>query len=123
MRPAALTGRKPGPCSFGDVGAWRKTAKWKRRRIALLIERDGDACWLCTRPLSRHSTRPGRRISLEHLTPRATGGGDGLDNLVLCHAACNRHLRDHLAEKKRRIREKWHREAARRAGASGAWRC
>jgi hypothetical protein len=97
------------------MGVWRKTAKWKRRRIGLLMERDGQGCWLCTRPLNSASTRPGRRISLEHLTPRCTGGGDGLDNLVLCHDSCNRHLRDHPADKKRKIREKWHREAARQA--------
>jgi hypothetical protein len=114
---AALTERKVHLFSRSHVGAWRKTAKWKRRRIALLIGRDGHACWLCTRPLSRHSARPGRRVSLEHLTPRSAGGGDGLDNLVLCHAACNRHLGDRPADRKLKIREKWHREAKRQAAA------
>ena len=95
------------------MAAWRRDAKWKRRRVATLLERDGPACWLCTRPLSRNATKPGRRITLEHLVPRAAGGGDGLDNLVLCHAACNGHLKDRPAEKKRKIREKWHREADR----------
>lgn len=96
------------------MGAWRKTAKRKRGTVATLRERDGGDCWLCARPLSRVATRPGRRTTLEHLTPRCHGGGDGLDNLVLCHAACNRHLRDHPREKKLKIRDKWHRE---RAGA------
>lgn len=100
------------------MGVWRKTGKWKRRRVGLLLRRDGQACWLCTGPLSPNATRPGRRITLEHLTPRSAGGGDGLDNLVLCHDACNRHLRDRPADKKREIRAKWHREAARkRSGA------
>lgn len=96
------------------MGAWRKTAKWKRKRVGLLIDRDGHACWLCTRPLSRAATRPGRRISLEHLTPRVVGGDDRLDNLVLCHAACNRHLGERPVAKKLEIQAKWHREAKRR---------
>jgi 5-methylcytosine-specific restriction endonuclease McrA len=79
----------------------------------MLLERDGPSCWLCNRTLSMQATNPGKRITLEHLTPRSAGGDDRLANLVLCHAACNRHLRDHPAEKKIRIRAKWHRETAR----------
>lgn len=90
---------------------------WKRRRIAMLRKRDGGSCWLCALPLLPHAPRGGKRTSIEHLVPRALGGGDALENLVLCHEACNRHLRDHPAEKKARIRDKWHRERARIAAA------
>jgi hypothetical protein len=75
-------------------------------------------CWLCNRAISLNATRQGRRVSLEHLTPRCRGGGDELENLVHCHHACNLHLRNHPAEKKLKMREKWHRETARMLGRS-----
>ncbi len=98
------------------MAVWRRSAKWKRARIAALIERDGPGCWLCTLPVpvQASATRRGRRASLEHLQARAHGGRDGLDNLVLCHDACNRHLADRPVEQKRKMREKWHREVRRR---------
>ncbi|HEY0313297.1 MAG TPA: hypothetical protein VGC56_12475 [Allosphingosinicella sp.] len=95
------------------MGLWRRTAEWKARRVRALLKRDGRHCWLCNRPLAATTPKEGRRTTLEQLIPRCMEGGDGLDNLVLCHAACNRHLRDHPPEKKRKIREKWHRETAR----------
>lgn len=82
--------------------------------MAELRARDGPLCWLCARPFAPAATRLGRRPSLEHLVPRRHGGGDGLDNLVLCHVGCNRHLGDRPLEKKLRMRERWRRAAARR---------
>jgi hypothetical protein len=96
------------------MARWNRTAKWKRARIAALIARDGPGCWLCTLPISRAATRKGQRASLEHLLARCLGGSDALDNLVLCHDACNRHLGERPVEKKREMREKWHRTAERR---------
>ena len=56
----------------------------KKRARRLLIERDGESCWLCG-----EATKPFDR-TLEHLEPRSRGGTDDLDNLVLAHVACNR---------------------------------
>jgi len=99
------------------MAGWRRTAKWKRRRVAELIERDGPRCWLCTLPVPSRATRPGRRASLEHLEARCRGGSDKLDNLVLCHDACNRHLGARPVEQKWKMREKWHRTVERRRAA------
>ena len=81
--------------------------------VERLRARDGDKCWLCARPLKMTATKQSRRISIEHLHPRSLGGGDEIDNLVLCHGHCNRHLRDHPREKKIKIQAKWLRETAR----------
>lgn len=75
--------------------------------VAQLLARDGSDCWLCAYPMTQPPKRPNKRISLEHLTPRVLGGGDGTDNLVLCHQHCNGHLRDRPREKKLAIRKKW----------------
>lgn len=81
--------------------------------IARLRSRDGDNCWLCARPLSKKMSKLSKRTSIEHLNPRALGGGDEVENLVLCHHHCNVHLGDRPPEKKVKIRAKWHRETAR----------
>lgn len=96
------------------MGSSHRTAKWKRARIAALIARDGSSCWLCTLPVALNATRPGRRASLEHLLARSLGGKDDLDNLVLCHAACNRHLGQRPVAQKLAMRAKWHRTATQR---------
>lgn len=95
------------------MARWKKTAKWKRARVALIGKRDGSLCWLCNRSLLKIGEAKNRKITLEHLTPRALGGTDDCDNLVLCHPACNRHLADRPVQKKHEIRAKWHRETAR----------
>jgi len=88
---------------------WKKAAKWKRARIAELKERDGPRCWLCDLGIPANPKKQGRRASIEHLQARCHDGGDALENLVLCHDSCNRHLRDRSVEQKLRMREKWHR--------------
>jgi 5-methylcytosine-specific restriction endonuclease McrA len=102
------------------MAAWHKSAKWKRRRVALLLLRDGPDCWLCARPLSPEPKKPGKRTSLEHLRPRCAGGADTLDNLVLCHDSCNRHLGTRDPDKKLRIRAKWHAHRQRGGGRRAA---
>ena len=79
----------------------------------MITKRDGSFCWLCNRGLLKGGKVKNRKITLEHLTPRSLGGSDDLDNLVLCHPACNRHLADRPVQKKQKIRVKWHRETAR----------
>jgi 5-methylcytosine-specific restriction endonuclease McrA len=98
--------------------SFKKTAKWKRARRAEIVRRDGPDCWLCTRPVPKAPKRAGQRASIEHLRARTHGGSDALDNLVLCHDACNRHLRDRPLEQKLKIRVKWHRAAGARATVS-----
>lgn len=49
---------------------------------AKLLERDGDECWFCGKPMGADAT-------LEHLVPKSKGGGNKLDNYALAHAACN----------------------------------
>lgn len=97
------------------MARWTKTSKWKRARIELLKARDGLLCWMCNRHLLKGGKRKNRQITIEHLVARSLGGGDDLENLALCHPGCNRQLADRSIEKKRQIREKVHRETARRA--------
>lgn len=76
--------------------------------IERLASRDGFVCWLCALPLSLVPKRPGKRVSLEHLTPRSQGGGDDEGNLVICHQHCNKHLDNRPREQKEKMRLKWH---------------
>ena len=46
----------------------------------------------------------GKAATIEHRIPKSSGGSDELDNLVLCHVGCNRHLADHLPAQKERMR-------------------
>jgi hypothetical protein len=46
----------------------------------------------------------GKAATIEHLTSLCHGGGWGLDNTVLCHVGCNRHLGTHTREQKQRMR-------------------
>ena len=48
----------------------------------------------------------------EHLQPLSAGGTGALDNLVLCHPGCNRHLRNRPRADKESIRAKWIAKAA-----------
>ena len=84
--------------------------------MAEVAKRDGPDCWLCSLPFNERATKPGRRRSLEHHLARTLGGTDDLANLRLCHDSCNRHLGERPPEQKLRMREKWHRETARRTG-------
>lgn len=52
-----------------------------QKRIALM-DRDGDLCFYCSKPLRDDAT-------IEHLVPQSAGGTHALSNLVLAHYACN----------------------------------
>lgn len=58
-----------------------------RRKIALVIERDGDRCVWCGRQLSYCDPQ----ASLDHLLPDSEGGSANLANLVLACCSCNVH--------------------------------
>lgn len=55
----------------------------RRAAIALLIQRDGPACYLCQR------TPPLADYCVEHIIPRAHGGTDDAHNLALACSDCN----------------------------------
>jgi len=97
----------------------RRHLAWQDSRAALRA-RDGDDCWLCHRPM-RFGGPPncGKAATIEHRLPVSKGGTDALDNLVLCHVGCNRHLADHPPEQKERMRIN---RAAGFAGARAAGR-
>jgi hypothetical protein len=77
----------------------------RKGKRARLRARDGDACWRCNQPM-RFEGPPncGKAATIEHLTPLCDGGTSALDNLVLCHVGCNRHLGTFSRERKERMR-------------------
>lgn len=85
---------------------WFKQVERKRRLAVALRERDGDDCWRCHHPMvfaGRHPNR-GRAATIEHVMPLSKGGTWALDNLVLCHVGCNRHLGANDPAQKERMR-------------------
>lgn len=85
--------------------AWAHRAQRKRKKIAQVRARDGDACWRCNKPM-RFGGIPncGKAATIEHLEPLSRGGTWALDNLALCHPGCNRHLADKPRAQKERMR-------------------
>jgi hypothetical protein len=75
--------------------------------------RDGDLCWLCTRPLDFAAVPNSKKApTVEHLHALSRGGSKGIDNVVLCHKSCNKHLDDRPRADKESMRVKWHANAA-----------
>jgi 5-methylcytosine-specific restriction endonuclease McrA len=58
----------------------------RRERMRLILERDGEHCVWCRRPLAADD----RLASLEHVVPRLKGGPAWLDNEVVACRSCNR---------------------------------
>ncbi|MCW2607802.1 MAG: hypothetical protein JWO60_2495 [Frankiales bacterium] len=57
---------------------------------AALAERDGPACWLCGNDVDPSAPRGSREAgSVDHVVPRAKGGGDEDAHLRLAHRVCN----------------------------------
>ena len=54
----------------------------RRHRKALRL-RDGDACYICGKPLGE------RTAHVHHVVPWSLGGRDTIDNLALAHPECN----------------------------------
>lgn len=68
---------------YGDRRGYRK-------HKVIVFERDGYTCWLCGTPTSRIFKHDDPLSpTLDHLTPRAHGGTDDLDNLGTAHWICN----------------------------------
>lgn len=59
-------------------------------RWRYIIERDGDACWLCHEPVDTAAKAPSALSpTVDHVLPLARGGSDADDNLRLAHFVCN----------------------------------
>lgn len=56
-----------------------------RARIAEIVERDGDDCVWCRRPVDDRLIRP----TIEHVIPRLKGGPSWLENEVIACRRCN----------------------------------
>lgn len=90
-------------------------------KVEQVRARDGDGCWLCTRPLDFTAVPNSKNApTIEHLLAKSLGGGDQLANLVLCHKACNLHLADRPVAKKEEMRVKFHINAAKIAATRSA---
>ncbi|MFP5219082.1 MAG: HNH endonuclease [Actinomycetes bacterium] len=58
--------------------------------VRRLVERDGPRCWLCGNDVDlAASARAPASPSVDHVVPRARGGGNEPANLRLAHRACN----------------------------------
>lgn len=93
--------------AFVSQGAWtagvatprKKTNAVKRSAVVnALLERDGDCCFLCRKPL-------GDDITEEHLVPVSSGGPNHIANKVLAHEACNLRMGHLSVMKKIAMRE------------------
>ena len=101
-----------GGASAHAVSCWLGHLPWrgsdshrgqagKRARslnLRTLLERDGDACFLCGKPLGDDMTE-------EHLVPVTHGGPDHLANKVLAHEACNKRMGHLSVMEKIRLRD------------------
>lgn len=63
------------------------TGRRRRKRLAKLLARDGDRCWICRRKLGADMTE-------DHYIPRSKGGTNALSNLRLAHRRCNQNRGD-----------------------------
>ncbi len=64
-----------------------------------LADRDGPACWLCGNDVDPAAPRGSREAgSVDHVVPRARGGGNEDDNLRLAHRVCNSRRGSRLPE-------------------------
>lgn len=61
-----------------------RCAQRNRRRLKLLLERQGNKCGICQEPI-----RSGEEADLDHIVPKSRGGKHTLSNLQATHKACN----------------------------------
>lgn len=81
------------------MGFAKKGSSHARRWAAALMERDGDGCFFCRKPLAGD-------ITIEHLVSRQKGGPDHQDNLALAHQRCNQDASHLPLVEKIKIRER-----------------
>lgn len=64
-----------------------------------LADRDGPVCWLCGNEVDPGAPRGSDRAgSVDHVVPRARGGGSEPVNLRLAHRVCNQRRGSRLPE-------------------------
>jgi len=73
--------------SFHNNLKWKDAPVSTGRKVYVkqkvkLLERDGDRCFYCGKPV-------GEDITVEHLIPLTSGGTNLLSNMVLAHFKCN----------------------------------
>lgn len=57
---------------------------------ARVITRWGTVCWLCHKPIDLNVEHPHPdSFTIDHVLPRAHGGGDDVRNLRPAHRRCN----------------------------------
>lgn len=56
----------------------------KQQRVQMIIERDGDFCYICKKDFSKKDKR-----TIDHWIPLSKGGTWSLENLRLAHKKCN----------------------------------
>lgn len=73
----------------------------KRKRVEdVLLERDGNACFLCGADFT-----PDSPPTLEHILSTCHGGNNHLSNLALAHGACNKEAANLSIVEKIRLRD------------------
>ena len=90
--------------AFTSKGKWTvDVQKAKRKNLSVikrtLIERDGDKCFYCKKPLEDD-------ITVEHLLALCHGGKNHISNYVLSHKDCNSKVGHLSIMDKIKIREK-----------------
>ena len=87
------------------LNPWMFVREKRQRKFELVRQRDGDICWRCGHGMDFTEPRKGRKsATIEHVMPLSLGGTWALENLVLCHVGCNRHLGANPPEQKQRMR-------------------
>jgi 5-methylcytosine-specific restriction endonuclease McrA len=56
---------------------------WRELVISMLIQRDGNLCGICTKPVDPSED------SIDHIVPRGMGGPNTAQNIRLTHRTCN----------------------------------
>lgn len=83
-RPRVEKQGMPGPKRPPGLGVSRMNSQMKKKRIAALIQRDGNACWYCHEPFDKENPP-----TIDHVKPRSKGGTNNLSNLRLSCSPCN----------------------------------
>jgi hypothetical protein len=87
-------------CAWNGASKTGRMGSRKRSVMArTLLERDGDACFYCGKPLGNDET-------VEHLMPRAQGGPNHIANCALAHDTCNKSAGHLSVMEKIKLRER-----------------
>jgi hypothetical protein len=83
-----------------DMGFAKTSRNDNSKRKAVLLKRDGRECFYCGKEM------PDNDITAEHLIPLDKGGNNRLENMALCHQACNMKAGNLSLTKKVLLRDK-----------------